>query len=215
MNDVKVRFLHPSDGNSIAVSIPEGVKVKEGVNQLIRNGFLPKCKEGYLLSCHQGQLLDMEDVFSERALSDGDAITIQLKSDGNAASDDLPDHNTLEEKPQAVTFSETYQPQTSNNESLEEIWAAVRQLEEKQNNTFQVIEHLKNQGTAYKSVESYEDINTIIKDLKKMGGVKTPRVSILNRTAYWQLFVAACLGGACYLFNSSSVAMNWLYQLVI
>ncbi len=82
MSDVKLHFMHPTDGRKITVDVDSSMTADEAVNELIAANFIPPSEEGYKLAKKGGGAeMANDQVFADTMVSDGDTIRIIMATD--------------------------------------------------------------------------------------------------------------------------------------
>jgi len=76
MSDIRVNFLHPTDGRVISVTLDATMLVAEAVNELIANEFILQHAMGYNLGVKGGPLLQPNESFLAAGVRDGADIRV-------------------------------------------------------------------------------------------------------------------------------------------
>ena len=64
MADVKVNFLHPTDGRQLTVSLDDSITAQEAVAELIAADFIAPNPQGYGLSIKGGNMIEAQQSFN-------------------------------------------------------------------------------------------------------------------------------------------------------
>jgi hypothetical protein len=80
-HDVRVNFMHPTDGRIITVTLDATMTPSEAVGELIANDFIAPLPMGYNLAIKGGPLLPSNDSFAKAGLKDGDTIRVVPATD--------------------------------------------------------------------------------------------------------------------------------------
>lgn len=75
MADVKVNFVHPTDGRVITVTVDDTMTAQEAIGELLANNFVSPGPGGYQLFVNDNALLP-EQTLSEAGVRDGAKILV-------------------------------------------------------------------------------------------------------------------------------------------
>jgi hypothetical protein len=81
MTDIKIEFIHPTDGRIITVDVDDSMTPNEAINELIAANFIPPSDE-YSLAIKGGGILEGKSTFDLGGVKDGDTIRIIPATDG-------------------------------------------------------------------------------------------------------------------------------------
>jgi hypothetical protein len=76
MTDIRVNFLHPSDGGILGVILNDSITAEEAVMELIAAKFITPSQEGYLLAIKGGALLQSQESFAYAGVVNDAIISI-------------------------------------------------------------------------------------------------------------------------------------------
>jgi hypothetical protein len=76
MADVKVVFVHPTDGRRLTVTLDGSMTVAEVVGELIANDFVPPDQQGYDLGIKGGRQLRAEESLADAGVKDGTTLNV-------------------------------------------------------------------------------------------------------------------------------------------
>ena len=76
MAEIKVNFLHPTDGRIITVDVDDTMTASEAIAELLSANFIPTYQQGYNLAIKGGAQLGQSQSFSEAEVKTGDTIRI-------------------------------------------------------------------------------------------------------------------------------------------
>ena len=76
MADVKVNFMHPTDGRLISVTVDDTMTANEAIGELLSNDFIAPNPQGYNLAIKGGAQLRSEQSFAEAGVSDGTSLRV-------------------------------------------------------------------------------------------------------------------------------------------
>ena len=77
MPDVSVRFVHPTDGRQISVTLDDTMTVEEVVSELVANGFVKPSAQGYNLAPKGGDMITPNSLsLSQGGVHDGDTVRV-------------------------------------------------------------------------------------------------------------------------------------------
>ncbi len=82
--DVRVNFMHPTDGRIITVTLDRTMTPAEAIPELIANEFIAPHPMGYNLGVKGGPLLSPNESFAAAGLSDGDTLRVIPATDAGA-----------------------------------------------------------------------------------------------------------------------------------
>jgi hypothetical protein len=75
-SDVRVNFMHPTDGRIITVTLDRTMTPGEAIPELIANDFIAPHPMGYILAVKGGDRLANETSFASAGLRDGDTLRV-------------------------------------------------------------------------------------------------------------------------------------------
>jgi len=76
MADVKLNFIHPSDGRVLTVTLDDTMSAQETVAELISNDFVSPNPQGYNLAVKGGSLLQPNQTFNEAGIKNDTSIRV-------------------------------------------------------------------------------------------------------------------------------------------
>jgi len=76
MADVKLNFIHPSDGRILSVTLDDTMSAQETVAELISNDFISPDPQGYNLAVKGGSMLQPNQTFSEAGVTNDTHIRV-------------------------------------------------------------------------------------------------------------------------------------------
>lgn len=76
MADVKVNFMHPTDGRTITVTVDGTMTAQEAVAELIANDFIQPNPQGYNLAIKGGAQIQPNQSLEGAGAKDGDTIRV-------------------------------------------------------------------------------------------------------------------------------------------
>ena len=81
MADVKVTFLHPTDGRQLTVSLDDSITAQESVAEMITADFITPSNQGYTLAIKGGNMLLPTQSFSAAGVTDNATIRVLPATD--------------------------------------------------------------------------------------------------------------------------------------
>jgi hypothetical protein len=81
MADVKVNFLHPTDGRRLTVSLDDSITGQEAVAELISADFITPNPQGYGLAVKGGDMIPPGQSFRNMNVSDNAEIRVLPATD--------------------------------------------------------------------------------------------------------------------------------------
>lgn len=85
MADLKLNFMHPTDGRMITVDVDDTMTAQEAIGELLAADFIPKNPQGYNLAIKGGAQLQPNQGFSDAGAKDGDIIRVIPATDAGYA----------------------------------------------------------------------------------------------------------------------------------
>ena len=76
MADVRVTFIHPTDGRLLTVVLDDTMTGSEVTGELIANDFIPPDSQGYELSIKGGALIPADQTLAQAGVHEGTAIRV-------------------------------------------------------------------------------------------------------------------------------------------
>jgi hypothetical protein len=76
LTDVRVNFMHPTDGRMITVTVDGTMTANEAVAQLIANDFIAPSEMGYNLAVKGGSQLRADQSFADAGVKDGETLRV-------------------------------------------------------------------------------------------------------------------------------------------
>lgn len=76
MSDIQIRFMHPTDGRIITVTLDDTMTTQEVISELITNDFVSPNPQGYNLAIKGGAQLQAESTLNSGGVRDGDTLRI-------------------------------------------------------------------------------------------------------------------------------------------
>jgi hypothetical protein len=75
--NVKINFMHPTDGRIVTVTLDNTMTSQEAISELISNNFINPNPQGYNLAVKGGGAqLQQNQTFSDAGVKDGDTIRV-------------------------------------------------------------------------------------------------------------------------------------------
>lgn len=91
MADVKIKFLHPTDGRLVDVDMDQSMTPPEVISELIAGGFITANPQGYNLAVKGGAQIPSNSTFAAAAIQDGDVIRVIPATDaGGPLTETVP-----------------------------------------------------------------------------------------------------------------------------
>jgi hypothetical protein len=81
MADVKVNFLHPTDGRQLTVSLDDSITAQEAVAELIAADFITPNPQGYGLAIKGGNMIEPGQSFRIANVDDNSTIRVLPATD--------------------------------------------------------------------------------------------------------------------------------------
>jgi len=81
MADVKVNFLHPTDGRQLTVGLDDSITAQEAVAELIAADFITPNPHGYGLAIKGGNMLEPGQSFRNASVADNSTIRVLPATD--------------------------------------------------------------------------------------------------------------------------------------
>jgi DUF4097 and DUF4098 domain-containing protein YvlB len=88
--NIKVNFVHPTDGRLVTVTLDESMTAAEAISELIANGFISTSPQGYNLAVKGGRQIGQSESFADAKVKDGDSIRIIPAADAGGKFLDTP-----------------------------------------------------------------------------------------------------------------------------
>jgi hypothetical protein len=76
LTDVRVNFMHPTDGRIVTVTVDSTMTADEAIAQLIAADFIGPSPMGYNLAVKGGPQLRGDQSFADAAVKDGDTVRV-------------------------------------------------------------------------------------------------------------------------------------------
>jgi hypothetical protein len=87
MADVRVNFIHPTDGRLMTVVLDDTMTGAEVVGELIANDFIPPDSQGYELAIKGGSPIPGDRTLAQAGVMEGTAIRVIPATDAGALGD--------------------------------------------------------------------------------------------------------------------------------
>jgi hypothetical protein len=81
MPDVRVHFVHPTNGTKLTATLDSGMTVEEVVGELVANSFIPSSMEGYSLAIKGGDLIGPGQSMASAGVKAEDTIRVLPSTD--------------------------------------------------------------------------------------------------------------------------------------
>ncbi len=81
MADVKVNFLHPTDGRQLTVTLDDSITGQEAIAELITNNFITPNPQGYGLAIKGGNMIEPGQSFRNASVEDNVTIRVLPATD--------------------------------------------------------------------------------------------------------------------------------------
>ena len=93
MPNVKVNFMHPTDGRVVSVNMDNTMTSGDAIAELISNNFIEPNPQGYRLALKGGREIRNDETFATAEVKDGDTLRVIPSTDagielGGSESDD-------------------------------------------------------------------------------------------------------------------------------
>jgi hypothetical protein len=79
--NIKVDFIHPTDGRKVTVTVDNTMTAQEAINELISNNFIKPNPQGYNLTIKGGAQLRQDQTLDDAGVKDGDALRVDPATD--------------------------------------------------------------------------------------------------------------------------------------
>ena len=89
MANVKVNFMHPTDGRLVTVTLDGSMTAQEAVNHLITNNVITSNPQGYNLAIKGGAQLQANQTFADAGVKDGDTLRVIPSTDAGSVCSNL------------------------------------------------------------------------------------------------------------------------------
>ncbi len=76
MADIKIKFMHPTDGRLVDVDMDDTMTPPEVISELIEGGFITSNPQGYNLAKKGGAQIDAGGNFASAGIGEGDVIRV-------------------------------------------------------------------------------------------------------------------------------------------
>lgn len=76
MPDVKVNFVHPTDGRVMTVTVDDTMTAQEAIGELLANNFVPPHEQGYQLFAEGGNILGWNQTLAEGNVQSGTKLKV-------------------------------------------------------------------------------------------------------------------------------------------
>lgn len=76
MQEIKIYFLHPTNGKEQSADLDPALKVSEIIEELIKAGFMKPNPQGYDLAVPQGKMLHSSRSLAEENISSGTTLRV-------------------------------------------------------------------------------------------------------------------------------------------
>lgn len=84
MADVKVHFMHPTDGRVVSVTVDDTMTAQEAIGELLSNDFIAPNPQGYNLAIKGGAQLQTDESFADAKVTDGTTLRVIPATDAGA-----------------------------------------------------------------------------------------------------------------------------------
>jgi len=74
--NVKINFMHPTDGRVVTVTLDNTMTAQEAINELISNDFINPNPQGYNLAIKGGAQLQQNQTMADAGVKDGDTLRV-------------------------------------------------------------------------------------------------------------------------------------------
>lgn len=74
--NVKVNFMHPTDGRVVTVTLDSTMTAQEAINELVSNNFINPNPQGYNLALKGGAQLQQTQTMADAGVKDGDTLRV-------------------------------------------------------------------------------------------------------------------------------------------
>ncbi len=81
MANVRVNFMHPTDGRLITVTLDDAMSAQEAINHLISNNVISSNPQGYNLAIKGGAQLQGSQTFAQAGVKDGTTLRVIPSTD--------------------------------------------------------------------------------------------------------------------------------------
>lgn len=76
MANVKVNFLHPTDGRIVTVTLDDSMSAQEAISELISANFVSPNPQGYNLAVKGGPQFTSDQTFADLNVRNGDTVRV-------------------------------------------------------------------------------------------------------------------------------------------
>jgi len=81
MAEIKLNFLHPTDGRILTVDVDDTMTALEAIGELLSANFIPSNPDGYKLAIKGGQDILSNQSFGSTGARNGDTIRVLPQTD--------------------------------------------------------------------------------------------------------------------------------------
>jgi len=82
--NVKVNFMHPTDGRVVTVTLDSTMTAQEAISELISSSFISPNPQGYNLAIKGVAQLQQNQTFADAGIKDGNTLRIIPATDAGA-----------------------------------------------------------------------------------------------------------------------------------
>ena len=82
--NVRVNFMHPTDGRIVAVTLDSTMTAQEAIEELVSNNFIRPNPQGYNLAIKGGAQLQQNQPFADAGVKDGETLRVIPATDAGA-----------------------------------------------------------------------------------------------------------------------------------
>lgn len=90
MANVKVNFMHPTDGRVITVTLDNTMTAQEAIDELISSDFISPNPMGYDLAIKGGRPLQRSESFADAGVKDGTTLRVIPATDAGGIAPPAP-----------------------------------------------------------------------------------------------------------------------------
>lgn len=84
MPDIKVTFVHPTDGRNVSVALDDTITAGDAINELINAEFILSSPAGYCLGKKGGDRLSNDGELAASGVKDGDMLNVIPNTDAGS-----------------------------------------------------------------------------------------------------------------------------------
>ena len=98
ITDVKINFMHPTDGRLLTVTVDSSMTAQEAIAELIANDFIQPNPQGYNIAIKGGKQLQANESFLEGGVTDNDTIRVIPSTDAGGIKYETKRESSMDDK---------------------------------------------------------------------------------------------------------------------